>query len=110
MWEPIAHELGHLDQEWQNLRRARIFLIPDLKETNFIPDALPPQETNKSFQCYAAVISAPEKRMTYSDQTGHFPYQSSRGNKYIFVMYNYDANAFLFDLLKDRSAASLVEA
>ena len=46
----------------------------------------------------------------YSDQTGRFPYQSSCGHKYLFVMYNFDANAILVALLKNCNATSLVEA
>ena len=31
----------------------------------------------------------------YTDSTGQFPYQSSRGNNYRFFAYNYDGNAIL---------------
>ena len=44
------------------------------------------------------------------DQTGRFPYQSARGNKYIFILYNYDSNAILKEELNDRTADSLTRA
>jgi hypothetical protein len=31
----------------------------------------------------------------FSDQTGRFPITSSRGNKYIMVVYDYKSNAIL---------------
>ena len=39
----------------------------------------------------------------FPDQTGKFPIISSRGNKYIMVMFVEDANAILAEPLKSRS-------
>ena len=50
------------------------------------------------------------KLTTYSDQTGHFPHQLSRGNKYVMIMYDFDANAILCAPLKNRQAKSITEA
>ena len=47
---------------------------------------------------------------SYSDQTGRFPVQSSRGNNYIFVMYDYDSNAILSVALPDRRGSSINRA
>ena len=44
------------------------------------------------------------------DLTGRFSYQSSRGNNYLMVAYNYDANAILVEVLKNRQASSIVSA
>ena len=46
----------------------------------------------------------------YSDLTGRFPVQSSRGNNYVMVIYSYDANAILAEPLKNRSAGEIVRA
>jgi len=35
--------------------------------------------------------------------TGRFPVASSRGNKYLLVLYNYDSNSILTDAMKNRS-------
>ena len=36
-----------------------------------------------------------ETKKIYTDQTGKFPITYSWGNKYILIMYVYDANAIL---------------
>ena len=53
---------------------------------------------------------AKPKETTYSDQTGRFPYRSSRGNEYIMVMYDYDSNAILATPLKNRQAKTIADA
>ena len=50
------------------------------------------------------------KHMAYSDLTGRFPYQSSRGNKYVLVIYDYDGNAILMEPLKNRQAMEITVA
>ena len=106
----IAHEKGHLDQERQNLRSTQIQSSSTTTVQDKLEDAFPSLQEPKCHHCYALVIPYDEKGITYSDQTGRFPYQSSRGNKYIFLCYNYDANAILFGLLKNKSSESLVQA
>ena len=44
------------------------------------------------------------------DLTGRFPYQSSRGNNYVFVSYHYDVNAILLQPLCNREAESIKNA
>ena len=46
-------------------------------------------------------------RRIYSDQTGRFPHTSSRGHKYIMVMYDHDSNAIVFEALKTRQGKEL---
>ena len=65
----------------------------------------PPTRTNL-FIC--AIIEATDK--IYSDLTGKFPVQSALGNKYILIVYHYDANTILADTLKDRTAKSIASA
>ncbi len=43
----------------------------------------------------------------YGDLTGRFPYQSSCGNQYFLVVYNYDSNAILVELLKYRNGTKI---
>ena len=47
---------------------------------------------------------------TYSDLTGRFPIQSSRGNSYILVAYHPDANEILVETMKNRNSASIINA
>lgn len=98
----IAHKKGHLDQERQNLRSTQIKPSPTLPVHNMLEDSFPSLQEPKCHHCYAVVFPYEEKGISYSDQTGRFPYQSSRGNKYVFLCYNYDANAILFGLLKNK--------
>ena len=46
--------------------------------------------------------------MTYSDQTGWFPYQSSQDIQYIYIVYDYDANAILHAPLTSRKTEHMI--
>ena len=46
----------------------------------------------------------------YTDLTGRFPFQSSRGNNYLFILYDYDGNAILAEPIKNRQAATIKNA
>ena len=69
-----------------------------------------PKKAAKSYNFFATMLTKPGKGKTYSDQTGRFPYQSLRGNKYLFVLYDYDSNVILVEALKNRTASSLTKA
>jgi hypothetical protein len=56
---------------------------------------------------YAATIDAGQ---IYTDQTGRFPVVSSKCNKYIMILYDYDSNAILAQPIKDRTAPELLKA
>jgi hypothetical protein len=61
----------------------------------------------KTQYVYAATIDAGQ---IYTDQTGRFPVVSSKGNKYIMILYDYDSNAILAKTIKDRTAPELLRA
>jgi hypothetical protein len=61
----------------------------------------------KTQYVYAATIDAGQ---IYSDQTGRFPVVSSKGNKYIMILYDYDSNAILAQPIKYRTAPKLLKA
>jgi hypothetical protein len=44
----------------------------------------------------------------HSKQTGRFPITSSRRSKYIMVVYDYDSNAILTELLTSRTKSELL--
>ena len=46
----------------------------------------------------------------YMDLTGKFPHTSSRGNKYLVVLYNYDSNAIVFEAIKNRQSKEILNA
>ena len=82
---PIATTLGHLDQERSNLQSTKLI------END---DAFPPPIPAKTRNCFFQIIDMP-KKTAYTDQTGRFPCQSTRGNNYIFICYDYDGSTIL---------------
>jgi hypothetical protein len=56
---------------------------------------------------FAATI---DERHIYTDQTGRFPVISSKANKYIMVLYEYDGNSILAEPIKKRRAVELFRA
>ena len=50
------------------------------------------------------------KEIAYGDLTGAFPFTSTRGHKYIYLMYDYNANAILVQPLKTRQASEITAA
>ena len=53
--------------------------------------------------CTTVDPSTTKEGKIYSDLCGRFPTISSRGNKYVYVMYVYDCNAILTTAIKNRS-------
>ena len=56
------------------------------------------------------MITQLERETAYTDQTGQFPYQFARGHNYFLIGYDFDANAILLQLLKNREIDSLITA
>ena len=51
-----------------------------------------------------------ETHKIYTDHMGKFPMTSSQGNKYVLIMFVYDANGFLVEPLDSRSGSHIMEA
>jgi hypothetical protein len=92
---------GHLNQQRQNARTTK---IKDAKVIVTEPDL---DHGNKTQFVYAATIDAGQ---IYTDQTGRFSVVSSKGNKYIMILYDYDSNVILAQPIKDRKAPELLKA
>ena len=75
-------------------------------------DVSPSKEPNnaRTHVVFTTLLSATELRKSYSDQTGNFPVQSSRGYQYVMVLYDYDSNAILSKPLKSRQASEITHA
>lgn len=86
--------MGHLDQVRQNLQSTK----QHSSTNDFIPDDNP--ENVKSFQTMSKIVAFMPSQFAYGDLTGSFPFKSSRGNKYLYILYNYDSNAILVHPLK----------
>jgi hypothetical protein len=92
---------GHLNQQRQNARTTKI------KDAQLLDSETDQDHGIKTQFVYAATIDAGQ---IYTDQTGRFPVVSSKGNKYIMILYDYDSNAILAKPLKDRTAPELLKA
>jgi hypothetical protein len=92
---------GHWNQQRQNSITTK---IKDAKVIVTEPDIY---HGIKTQFVYAATIDAGQ---IYTDQTGRFPVVSSKGNKYIMILYDYDSNAILAQPIKDRAAPELLKA
>jgi hypothetical protein len=92
---------GHLNQQRQNARTTKI------KDAQLLDSDSDQDRGIKTQFVYAATIDAGK---IYTDQTGRFPVVSSKGNKYIMILYDYDSNAILAQPIKDRTAPELLKA
>ena len=82
-------------------------------KADIFDDAFPiSDKTNKKTNdvLYKVFETSSATGVTYTDQTGRFPYRSSRGNEYLMVAYHYDANVILVQPIKNRQAATLTSA
>ena len=99
----VATAKGHLNQERKNLQSTK------LPSQDTINDFFPPSDTPnvKTTEICAALFPFTAKETAYVDLTGRFPYRSSRGNQYFLVIYDYDSNAILAEVLKNRTAGEI---
>ena len=99
--DTTAIEMGHLNWERKNLQSTKI-VSPSTP--------LLPISATQTYHLMSKIIPFTFKEMAYGDITGTFPFTSTRGHKYIYVMYDYDANAILVHPLKTRQAAEITAA
>ena len=98
----IATAKGHLRQTQQNLRSTQ---TKNEAATAPMPSTLSPPRTSCVYMQQVTITG-----QIHSDQTGRFPITSSRGSKYIMVVYDYDSNAILAEPLKSRTEQELLRA
>ena len=98
---------GHLDQKRKNVQSTK--KRDDDHDTMHTPSPL--EQGDRTHALYAATISynQPTGKL-YTNLTGRFPVQSSRGNKYILVAYNYDSNSIHVRPLKSRHDSDTIKA
>jgi hypothetical protein len=89
---------GHLNQQRQNARTTMI------KDAQLLNSENEQDHGIKTQFIHAATIDSGQ---IYTDQTGRFPVVSSKGNKYIMILYDYDSNAILAQPIKDRTTPEL---
>ena len=104
----IATSKGHLRMQFQNLHSTKT----KYEVNTSTPDIAPTQEPSnpRTNNAFLALIDNKEFARSYSDQTGRFPITSSRGNKYVFIFYAYDANAILATAIPNRQGSTICAA
>jgi hypothetical protein len=102
----LATSMGHLRMQQKNIQSTKITSdLPIAASLDFSPSQEP--NNTRTHVVFAVVLPATELRKSYSDQTGKFPVQSSRGYNYVMVLYDYDSNAILTKPTKTRQANEL---
>jgi hypothetical protein len=102
----IATTLGHQDQTRKNAQSTQP-KPPIETESEQEPD--PTSLPQRTHQVFTAIIDSGTGKI-YTDQTGRFPVTSSQGNKYLFVLYDYDSNAIRAEPIKSRQQDELLRA
>ena len=97
---------GHLRMQQKNTKSTKVIAAP------IDTDIAPPQEkeNKKTQNVFVIMQDTKELNRSYSDQTGRFPVQSSRGNNYVMVVYSYDSNAILTEALPNRQGSVITKA
>ena len=107
----LATAKGHLRQERQNVRSTRNTSLstPISKPPVMTTQPLPLQEPK--FQTQMAYLQTVYFTGNVStDQTGRFPVTSSRGSKYLIILYDHGSNAILAEALTSRNKQELIRA
>jgi hypothetical protein len=105
----MATAKGHLDQQRKNIQSTK-HKKPNQKQTTptIVDEGLNPTpaitDGLRTHYVFAATIELylddPGTGKLFSDLTGRFPTTSSRGNKYVLVVYDYDSNAVIGEPMK----------
>ena len=88
-----ATSKGHMKQIEQNIRSTKSNKTVKNETTNIV--------YTKTYEI---------TKLICSDQTGRFPIASSRGNKYVMIVLDYDSNAILSEPIPSRSQQHLLQA
>ena len=95
---------GHLEQEMKHLQTTKQEITKDIEQDFF------PSRENKVKECIFKIIELDElNNKSYMDLCGRFPYTSSRGSKYLLIVYDHDSNLIEGIPLKSRNASEITE-
>ena len=117
----MATAKGHLDQQRANFRSTKD-KPTDLPASNLDDDTTFPNlggdTTKRTHAIYASCgvtepgghLVSPKTGKVYSDPTGRFVSTSSRGNKDVLLIYEYDSNYIHVEPMQSRSAVQILAA
>jgi hypothetical protein len=92
---------GHLQQQRQGLQSTKI-KNPPAKVDAYTLEG--PSRTS----VFMATVEPIATGRAFGDLTGQYPHMSSRGNKYILIIYDYDTNAIIAEPLKGRTKGDIL--
>ena len=98
--QSMATAKGHMHQTRKNLNSTK---TQELKNPEEEPTKPLVQRTNTVF---TKIIE--QKGQIGTDLTGKFPVTPNRGNKYLFVLYNYESNCILIRPMKSISDRTFI--
>ena len=96
---------GHMIQERKNLRSTKIQVFQPENDSDYFPT-----KENSTKTLFSKLLPYTPKELAYGDLTGRFPFKSSRGNEYIYIVYDYDSNAILAEAIPNRQAKTITDA
>jgi hypothetical protein len=113
---------GYMKQQCQNVRSTKIKIEPDdepipdlgthvdISNNTTNPNSVKKKTTKKPKlkDLFIHIINADETM--YTNQPGHFPAISSKGNKYIMVLVEIDGNYTNADLMKSKTEEAIIKA
>jgi hypothetical protein len=105
----LATAKGHLKASPKNLRSTSAIsptVSPAEASTVMTTPTSPVESRVRTHLVYAKAVEITGQ--IFSDQTGRFPVTSSRGNKYLMIVYDCDSAAILAEPLKNRSECELL--
>jgi hypothetical protein len=96
-----ATTMGHINQKWQNIRSTN-------KKVKSEDEDITPQGSGEHTHLVFAVVL--DQGQIYTDLTGNFPAQYSKGNNVIMVCYYYESNYIRPISMKSKSGAEWVRS
>ncbi|KAL7524388.1 hypothetical protein ACHAWF_000931, partial [Thalassiosira exigua] len=100
--ETNATQEGHVHGQRQGIKSTK--KQPPVQEQRDQKDEQKARENDIFLQVYDL------QETIYIDQTGQFPYLSSKGNRYIMVAVHIDANYIAKEPMKNRTEGQMIEA
>jgi hypothetical protein len=105
----LATSKGHLRIQQKNIQSTKLTSNLPIETSLDVSPSQEPRNTRTNV-VFSTVLPATDIKKSYSDHTGKFPVQSSRGYQYVMILYDYDTNAILSKPLKSRQASELTTA
>jgi hypothetical protein len=99
----MATSIGHTKMQRQGINSTKTQPKPE-------PPPLQEADNKRTNNVFTIMVPLTLLEKSYSDQTGRFPVRSSRGNQYVFIMYNYDTNSIHSQGIKDRHSNNIIDA